>query len=66
MHEALLRIIGGFPPPRPNYVRVELENRNKIPMDLASQDAVILLRQIGVEKANEAALRADLKPFFVG
>jgi hypothetical protein len=34
-------------------------------MDLASQDAVIMLRQTGIEKANEAALRADLKPFFV-
>jgi hypothetical protein len=33
-------------------------------MDLASQDAVITLRQIGIERASEAALRADLKPFF--
>jgi patatin-like phospholipase/acyl hydrolase len=65
MHQALLRIIAGFPPPRPRYVRVELENRNGIPMDLASQNAVIMLRQIGIEKANEAALRADLKQFFV-
>jgi patatin-like phospholipase/acyl hydrolase len=64
MHEALLRIIRAFPPPRPNYVRIELENRNRIPMDLASQDAVIMLRQIGIEKANGAASRADLKSFF--
>jgi hypothetical protein len=56
MHEALKLIVASFPPPGPLYERLELDNRDGLPMDLASRNATIVLRQIGRE--------AELQPFF--
>jgi patatin-like phospholipase/acyl hydrolase len=64
MHQALLRIILQFPDPRPKYVRIELDNRGNIPMDLASQGAIDTLSNIGVQKANNAEVRQALTSFF--
>jgi patatin-like phospholipase/acyl hydrolase len=64
MHQALLRIVHEFPSPGPRYVRIELENRGSTPMDLASQDAIDTLSNIGVQKANAADVREGLAVFF--
>jgi uncharacterized protein len=64
MHEALRRIVDSFPCPGPLYVRLELDNQNHHPMDLASQDATILLTHLGAEMAVRSGVRADVQPFF--
>jgi len=65
MHEALNRIVDAFPEPRPRYQRLQLDNKKGLPMDLASDDARIVLTQIGTEAAAKADVRSDLRPFFV-
>jgi len=44
---------------------LQLDNKKGLPMDLASDDARIVLTQIGTEAAAKADVRSDLRPFFV-
>jgi uncharacterized protein len=64
MHEALRRIIRGFPEPRPLYVRLALDNTERLPMDLASPNATIVLTQIGTAMAARSTVRTEARPFF--
>ena len=62
-HEAIKRIIRGYPEPRPRYVRIDLQNMDGLEMDLASAYAAGALENIGSQKAASNDVRPLIEPF---
>lgn len=61
-HETLRRLVRLAPGAA--YERIEFENRDHIPMDLATPAATATLRQLGIDRASQNSVRDQVRSFF--